>query len=138
MRPGVCKHCKGTRDQFCGAGIDVRALVGGDNFGWVLRRPCHRLDLDRRPIATEIICDKYEEPTAEEIEQDAKEVQEAQDRLLQLLPLLSLIRKEHHKHDWQGTAPCPNCNGTLTLTHYAYNGHIHGRCSTPNCTVWSQ
>jgi hypothetical protein len=38
-----------------------------------------------------------------------------------------------------GTIPCPNCEGgTLHYSRSSYNGHIHGQCTTPDCTWWME
>lgn len=33
---------------------------------------------------------------------------------------------------------CPVCGGRLHLTQSAYNGHVHGKCSTPDCVNWME
>jgi hypothetical protein len=44
------------------------------------------------------------------------------------------------KKNIRGAIPCPNCEGgTLGFTRAgAYNGHIHARCSTKDCTAWME
>lgn len=39
----------------------------------------------------------------------------------------------------RGEMPCPKCkSGTLHYSVSGYNGHMHGRCSTPDCFVWME
>jgi hypothetical protein len=39
----------------------------------------------------------------------------------------------------QGSMPCPVCKtGTLRYSRAAYNGHVHGRCSTDGCVAWME
>jgi hypothetical protein len=33
---------------------------------------------------------------------------------------------------------CPNCDGTLTFGGNSYNGHVHAKCSTPDCCSWME
>jgi hypothetical protein len=41
-----CRHFNGIgfgvdgREKICGAGVNYRTLVGGDNYGWARRIPC--------------------------------------------------------------------------------------------------
>lgn len=38
-----------------------------------------------------------------------------------------------------GEIPCPGCGtGTLRYLVASYNGHMHGRCSTPGCASWME
>ena len=33
---------------------------------------------------------------------------------------------------------CPMCKGKLHMYQSAYNGHVHGKCETPNCLYWME
>lgn len=38
-----------------------------------------------------------------------------------------------------GIMPCPCCKvGTLRYSRAAYNGHIHGNCTTTGCVAWME
>lgn len=38
-----------------------------------------------------------------------------------------------------GAMPCPACEtGTVHYSQAASNGHVHARCSTPNCAAWME
>ena len=36
------------------------------------------------------------------------------------------------------TIACPNCGGDLVVVWASYNGHISGRCATPDCCEWME
>lgn len=55
-----CIHFRGYQHDTCNAGIDWRALTGGDAFGIARRAPCHR---DNQSIVT---CEACRYPTPEE------------------------------------------------------------------------
>jgi len=38
-----------------------------------------------------------------------------------------------------GNMPCPVCKtGILHYQRSAYNGHVHGQCTTTNCVWWRE
>jgi len=41
-------------------------------------------------------------------------------------------------HDMRGTVECPKCRARLGYSVSSYNGHIWGRCETPNCLMWME
>jgi len=63
MRAGTCKHFTGcgiAGKEVCSAGVNYREHVGGPDLGWCARLPC--LKHENAPP-----CEKYEEPTPEEV-----------------------------------------------------------------------
>lgn len=36
------------------------------------------------------------------------------------------------------TINCPACGGKLHLSQSSYNGHVHGKCETPDCVAWME
>jgi hypothetical protein len=42
------------------------------------------------------------------------------------------------KQDRHETVECPICKGKLGLFQSSYNGHVHGKCETPNCVAWME
>lgn len=132
MRKGCCKHYQGTIDILCGKGVNTRDLVGGPNFGWVTRLPC------RIGNKTDVVCGKYEEPTAEEVAEHEKAIKEATDRFTKALPVISKIKDENNGKDAKGVVKYPVCEGCLHWSHAAYNGHVWGACETEDCLRWME
>lgn len=132
-----CVHFRGSVDQFCGAGIDWRKLVGGPDEGCCTRWPCNPRTTDRAngPI---VPCDQFRVPTPEEIEADEKAMQQAMDRMMLTLPLMAKVKAEHKGRDAKIVEVCPVCGGRLHMTHAAYNGHVWGKCETENCLSWME
>jgi hypothetical protein len=44
--------------------------------------------------------------------------------------------KQKPKADRHEVVECPICKGKLYLSQSSYNGHVRGRCETPNCVAW--
>lgn len=36
----TCRHFNGLQNKACRAGVNIREMVGGSEFGWALRMPC--------------------------------------------------------------------------------------------------
>jgi hypothetical protein len=150
MRSGTCKHYNGSfHNDKCAIGIAYRDVTNKpDEPGCAYRKPCVKLDpLDPgdahglKVIADtgpQGVCEKYEEPSQDEIAAHEKVMNEAMDRMMRTMPLCIAIKEEHAGHDWQGVKECPICGGDLHLTHAAYNGHVHGKCETENCVSWME
>lgn len=62
----------------------------------------------------------------------------------QSLERIGVIRKaiiaEHERTGANaGTITCPACNaGTVSWSRARSNGHVHARCSTPDCAAWME
>jgi hypothetical protein len=71
-RWGDCKHYRGIQAGMCTAGIRLRPLVGGNDFGWCTRLPCLGSFRARAngPTAT---CNLFILPTASEIAEEEAE-----------------------------------------------------------------
>ena len=130
-----CTHSVGlsSRDGapiICQAGIDVRALVGGPDFGWLKRCPCSGRYTDAVP------CAQYQAPSAEEV---AAELRALQVHFVHMDNAYVLIRRQHQQdHQPAGTVECPACQQTLHYTVAACNGHIWGHCETDECLAWME
>lgn len=136
---GKCKHFNGVQNKTCRAGVDYRELTGG-----TMRLPCLGNRPDTRP------CEKYEEPTDEEIAADRAQIDARMEELRRegelLRPLIARIREDHGwggkktRHlSGSGVDDCPCCQGGKVRWSIAgYNGHIHMRCSTPGCVAFMQ
>lgn len=148
MRPNTCKHFRGTfHNKTCHAGVCYNDVVPdpGNMLGWILRLPCHKtLDMDN-PSKNQVesfnqrgTCDKYEEPTAAEIADDEVAIAAMIRNFESSLPLIAKVKQEHKGTNWIGIDVCPVCKGTLHMTHAASNGHVWGKCETPNCLNWAE
>ena len=141
MKKGTCKHFNGMVNERCDA--DVRyydVTPDPDGVGCWRRTPCHR---DRHPNDAEEFgqpgtCEKYEEPTPEEIAAYEAEIEASHQRMLKTLPVIRRIKEEHKGESWQGVEKCPVCDGKLHMSHAACNGHVHGRCETDGCVAWME
>lgn len=145
MRTGTCVHFTGTVRPVCAAGVNYRKHVGGDDVGWGLRMPCITESLkfittltmeQKAEIQKRVPCEKYQEPTTNQIKQSDLEVTAAIDRLKMTIPLCQRIKREHKGKNWQGVEVCPACKGRLHLSHSALNGHVWGKCETKGCVSW--
>ena len=61
---GHCKHYGNVRGELvCDKGVDVRAHVGGPDYGWMARIPCVTSKLSKEQVT----CGLRELPTADEL-----------------------------------------------------------------------
>jgi hypothetical protein len=146
MKKGTCIHytgCINPRKPTCDAGINYREHVGGDGFGWIKRIPCHTLDGE--DPSTKVKCNKYQEPTDEQIAASKAETDEAIRKFM--VVQTGAVRKWRQEQKWSrnnrvsavGVVPCEACGvGQIHLSMAAYNGHVHGKCTTENCVSWME
>lgn len=132
MRKGYCKHFNGTQDERCKAGIDFHELVGNAH-GWGQRLPCNPLECDDKAF-----CDRFEEPTYEEILEYGTQIDAVVDRMQKVDPLIRRIKSENKGKDIQVIESCPECAGKLHIKHISSNGHTRGCCETENCLSWME
>lgn len=135
----TCVHFSGIQNEKCAAGINIREIVGGDDFGWAARLPCF---LDTQEVCT-AICPSRQFPSREQAEKEVSDSEAATSRTLSVLR----SAHEHAKnnglgkgHGGAGSIPCPipNCKGKIQYTVASYNGHMHGRCDSGNCVSWME
>lgn len=131
-KPSYCKHFCGTVEPVCGAGVNIRELAGGPDYGWCTRLPCNSHLGERDPSAV-VHCDKYEEPTPEEIAEEELFMAQMMDRHIQSAPWVDSIRRAYAGKDAAGTDRCPICAAPIYWSISAYNGHVHATCSTDGC-----
>jgi len=81
-------------------------------------------------------CDKYEEPSQEDIAEYEAEMQKHIERQKKVFPLIGEMQKEFKGRNGQKVVECPECGGRLHLTHAALNGHVWGQCETEGCYSW--
>ena len=130
------------------AGVRYRNVTPQpDEPGSAWRQPCKVVTSERglRVLAEygpQGTCDKYEEPSEEEIaaseEEEAKSLERALERMIRVAPLIAKIRIEHKGESWQGIENCPECGGKLHLRHAALNGHVWCKCETEGCLAWME
>jgi hypothetical protein len=136
MEIGDCRHWRGTVEKTCEAGVVLRSLVGGTDFGWVTRLPCR---VEHRGKNQCVTCDKLTPVSAEEVAAHDREVEvfvERATREMELCyQLVDRLKKECRGQT--GHDVCPVCGGTLRWAVAAYNGHVRLVCSTEDCVnVW--
>lgn len=129
---GKCRHFNGVQNKVCRAGVDYREITGG-----TMRLPCFAHRPTSRP------CDRYEEPTDEEIAADRARIDARMEELRRegelLRPLLDRIRRDHKGRSGSGVDDCPCCRGgKVSWSIAGYNGHIHMRCSTTGCVAFME
>lgn len=125
MKHGTCKHFTGVSNETCKAGVrydDVKPL------------PCITEYLRGKPR----VCDKYEEPSADEVAAYRAMLDASMERHAKAAPVLMELRKKYKGQSWRGTIDCPVCDGRLHISIAGYNGHMHGRCETAGCLSWME
>lgn len=122
---GRCCHFTGLQHDTCDAGVKY------DDVKQDRRIPCLAWD------ANGATCEKAKWPTREEAEAEESAFEAAYARIS---TAMKAIRALHGKQRGvAGAMPCPNgCGGELRYSIAAYNGHIHGACSTEGCAQWMQ
>lgn len=131
----MAKHCRhhdvrlSDLKHICKLGIDIRAHVGGDRFGWMRRTPCYLPNKDEPGF---VPCDKSEPHTTAELEKERDDIERSVDRFKKKMDLIAQVKRERKG----GTFPCPSCGGQLTIS-LASNGHTHGTCDK-DCGSWME
>jgi hypothetical protein len=148
MQTGCCKHFTGSyHNTHCQAGVCYRDVTTEPDRmeGSLLRLACFSR-MDRLGSSAEQIaefekrgtCEKYQEPTAEEIAAYEAEMKAHMDKYMLVTPLINEVKREHKGKGWTGVKECPVCKGELRMSHSSYNGHVHGRCETEGCLAWME
>jgi hypothetical protein len=122
-----CKHFNGIQSKTCKVGIAYDSVkdTSSTPFRWI----CNDLN-------SPVPCGCHELYTAEELEQQAKELGQ---RLDNMLKAMSMIREINGKRRGvTGTIECPACQGKLHYSISSYNGHVHGKCEKAGCVNWMQ
>jgi hypothetical protein len=132
-----CQHYtrgKGA-DMICRAGMDLKVIQrvatkpNGIKWG-----PCiggHTLDDPHS------ICPHWIRRTREQGEKRADGVAKS----LRIMSVVMPVVDEWRKKEPIGKAEvieCPECKGRLHLSQSSYNGHVYGKCETPDCVSWME
>jgi hypothetical protein len=132
-----CQHYKRGKgaDMVCSAGVDLKTLVkvpvGEKQIKW---GPCIEGHTLENPTAH---CPHWIRRTREMGEKRADGVE----RALRQMEILSPFLTEWRKKEPIGKSEiveCPVCKGRLHLSQSSYNGHVHGKCETPDCVAWME
>jgi hypothetical protein len=83
------------------------------------------------------LCPKWLRATREQGIARHKEIEDVLTRMRIVGPIVAEWRKKLPRGK-QETIECPVCKGRLHLSQAAYNGHVHGHCSTPDCVSWME
>lgn len=131
-----CTHFNGRMNEKCDADVAYLTVDSKDpNLKGFARMPCFR-------EGEAVPCEKRHFPTAEEVAAKVAEIKANTERTSRaMLAVQEDANKRGFKkgNGGRGTVPCPACSGgELMYSVASYNGHIHGKCSTPNCVWWMQ
>lgn len=131
-----CTHFNGRINEKCDAGVVYLTVDSKDpNLKGFARMPCFR-------EGEAVPCEKRHFPTPEEVASEVAEIKASSARLSAGIRAASEDAKKRgfkKGNGGRGTLPCPVCSGgELMYSVAGYNGHIHGKCSTPNCVAWMQ
>lgn len=128
------RHCihRRPRELMCDVGVNVRDLVGGDDFGWALRIPCIADYHENEGAAT---CEKFQLLTEEE-------AAAARQKMTDLMNAAAIAFEQvKDKPDGPGVIECPLCKGRLGYS-IARNGRknlsVVMKCETEDCLVAHQ
>ena len=125
-----CVHFTGIQKKQCSVGVAYDSFDGGlpclANFGRGPKQPCSQIHF----------------PTSEEIADIVAAHEAHRERLGTALDAVDKDARARGFRKGRGglaSIPCPACMiGDLGYSVASYNGHIHGRCSTPGCVSWMQ
>lgn len=126
MRAGTCKHFNGIQNNTCHAGVRYKQFALGVF-------PCIK-----KFNKENVTCDKYAEPSAEEVAAHDAMIKAEMEKFMAAGPLIKEVKREHKGTNWKGVKECPVCKGKLHMSHAAYNGHVWGRCETEGCLAWME
>lgn len=134
-----CKHYLGREilagDGKCAVGIDPRvSFCDGNNFGMFKRIPCIRTNVDTPK------CGKAEWRTKEEAEREEAEFEAYVSDFMKVITTVRPAIEAEHKATgaWSGKLDCPKCSKPLHWSKAQCNGHVWGRCETPDCVSWME
>lgn len=156
MNHGQCIHFTGLMDERCSAGICYEDAFGKE-AGIAHRLPCiqfmevpksrrsNRVRPGEETVRHEVPrygqqmvpCELFQAPTDEQVKQYREESERSlRDTMLALQVASRWAETPKPKRDRHEVVECPSCKGKLHLMQSALNGHVHGRCETPNCLHW--
>jgi hypothetical protein len=135
-----CQHYgrgQGT-EMICKAGMDIGKIkcvpTGSRGIKW---GPCIEGHTLTNPHEH---CPKWIRRTREMGEERADAIEASIKRMTTVMPVVAKWRTWTEKSPVakQEVIECPLCRGRLHLSQAAYNGHVWGKCETPECVSWMQ
>lgn len=151
MSPHTCKFYNGDHhNKCCDAGVDYESVTTEPErlLGKAFRKPCVNWGkfkagnpmsaLQQAEWEKRGTCDKYTEPTPEEVVKYEQEMHAHAERMMKGIEATMDIRKKYKGQNWKGVIECPICKGRLHVSHAAMNGHVWGKCETVNCLAWME
>jgi hypothetical protein len=125
-------HCKNyaspLHEKACKVGITFEALR--TKHGSFLNWPCM--------AGRDSNCDKAEWLTPKEVAENDAAFNKQIAKTMKGIRAAAEFRAANKGRSNQDTVKCPECGGQLHLTIAACNGHVHGKCETPNCIAWME
>jgi hypothetical protein len=136
---GYCQHYHPQGAKIiCTAGVDLdklqRVPAPLPSGGTLKCGPCIGGHVLENPHA---ICPHWIRRTREMGEKRADGIERSLSKMALAGPVISAWRKKEPRGKAE-VIECPVCKGRLSLSQSAYNGHVHGRCSTPDCLNWME
>lgn len=127
-----CKHFNGTMNKKCDVGVAYETVREVREPGRGFKLPC-LLECDncsKRELVTEAEADV-------EIEEHKKRFEGT---MLARKAIVDFVGPWKKGQAARGRISCPVCRGEMTLqfSRAGVNGHIHARCSTPDCVSWME
>jgi hypothetical protein len=130
--PNWCIHYRSRgQHETCEKGVRYDSFAPADRT--FHRSPCFTAGRHARAH-----CDHRRLPTPEEIAAHKEWQQESWGRLSKVLAGIRPWRERWAGKSRQEVVPCPACGGRLRLSIAASNGHVHGRCESPDCVSWME
>ncbi len=131
---GKCVHFSGLMCDECKAGV-AYSSVKCESKNWREQYPCF-------VEGKEIPCDKRRFLTPEEVAAEVAESEAHTEKMMLAIGAVCADAKTRGLKKGNGGAgeiDCPACKtGKLGYSVASYNGHIWGKCSTPECVAWMQ
>ncbi len=99
-----------------------------------LRLPCYpKYDDERATERAE--CARFDAMGRDRVAAEDAEHEAAMERTMKARA--AIVEKEGKATGLSGVVNCPNCNGRVRYA-IAFNGHIHGSCTTTGCCHWME
>lgn len=133
MSENHCRHYVGGLLLKCAVGVDISKEFDESTPGIFKRIPCYK------PNGIDS-CEKREWLTDDEIEEERASLERALIRMKAKLPLIEDMKRRYCGRSASEDFPCPldDCDGTLTISIAATNGHTRGRCSGSCGSAWME
>jgi hypothetical protein len=135
-----CRHFNGVQNKTCNAGVQYEhpiAAVLEKAVGTTM--PCIPRFVNGRKTWP---CELFEIMSQADAEKEADERIVAMNACTTARHAAKDDAKEKGFGKGRGGAssiPCPSCDGgVLRYSVASYNGHMHGKCSTPGCVSWME